>query len=115
MAKWPKEIVPLTEEQLLIRDDFMAYWLELLANRYDIIERFNHQYPVRSFVEDGRTLEVGAGRGAHLTYENLDQQEYVAQELRPELAAKIAEANPDVRVVIGDCQERSLDQRCSAV
>jgi SAM-dependent methyltransferase len=106
-SKWPKAIPSLTEEQLRIRDDFMGHWLEVLSNNYSIIERFNHRYALRSFVESGRTLEIGAGRGAHLAYERMDQQEYVAQELRPELAEKIKGKYPNVQVAIGDCQQKS--------
>jgi len=105
--KWPKALPFLTEDQLRIRDDFMGHWLETFPSRYGIIERFNHQYPLKSFGRYLRTLEIGAGQGTHLAYERLNQQEYVVQELRPELAGKIMNKYPEVRVIIGDCQQKS--------
>jgi SAM-dependent methyltransferase len=53
-----------------------------------------------------KTLEIGSGLGEHLHYENLENQEYVALELRPELAEVIRDSYPRVRTIVGDCQER---------
>lgn len=89
---WPKSLPVLSEEQERIRKDFMNHWLEVLPNRYGLIEKFNHQYPLRTLAAGVRTLEIGAGLGAHLRFENLEiQREYVALELQPELA-KIIDA-----------------------
>ena len=48
-AKWPKVLPPLTPEQQNINDRFMQQWHEELGarKRYGLIERFNHQFPVR--------------------------------------------------------------------
>lgn len=105
--RWPKRLPVLTEEQERIREDFWEHWLTVLPERYGLVERFNHLYPLRSCSAHARrTLEIGAGRGAHLRFENLGGQQYVALELRPELANMIRASYPTVRVVAGDCQEQ---------
>lgn len=108
-AKWPKTFPPLTTEQERIRDDFMRAWHEELPKKYGIIERFNHGYVVdRAPREFARTLEIGAGIGEHLAYERLTREQrrsYVALELRPQMAAQIAQRYPDVQVRVADCQK----------
>ena len=111
-AKWPKILPPLTAEQARISDDFMKLWHEELAgrNRYGLIERFNHQFPVRHSRPGFRTtLELGAGLGEHLRYEQLTVEQeahYFANDARPNMAAEIARRYPRVKTVIGDCQQR---------
>ncbi len=105
-GRWPKSVPQLTDEQKRIRDDFMRHWLEVLPRRYGAIEKFNHSYPLRTYSASCRkTLEIGAGRGEHLRYENLQSQQYVALELRPELGDTVRSSFPAAHVVIGDCQE----------
>jgi len=106
MNKWPKQLSPLSEEQKRIKDDFMKYWHEVLPRRYGFIERFNHGFPVRNARPGGRVLEIGAGLGEHIAYENLSGTEYYALELRPEMAEVIKKRFPNARTVIGDCQKR---------
>lgn len=105
MSKWPKKLPALTEEQVRIKDDWMKHWLEILPNKYGIIERFNHGYPARSCRPGGRVLEIGAGLGEHLAYEDLTGTEYHALELRPEIANEIRRRHPQISVVTGDCQQ----------
>jgi SAM-dependent methyltransferase len=105
-TKWPKKLRPLTKEQARIRDEFMRVWLEVLPRRFGAIEWFNHRYPLTTFRPGVRTLEIGAGSGAHLRYEDVTRQEYVAVEIRPELANKIRSSFPDVQVIAADCQTR---------
>jgi SAM-dependent methyltransferase len=95
----------LTDEQRRVRDAFMARWLEVLPSRYGMIERFNHTYPLVD-AATGRTLEIGAGLGEHLRYEELASQDYYAVELREELAEAIRERYPGVTAIAADCQER---------
>jgi len=85
----------------------MEHWQEVRPNRFGLVERFNQRYPLRTFTPGVKTLEIGSGRGAHLRFENLENQEYVALELRPELAGFIRSSYPllTVHVVIGGCQE----------
>jgi SAM-dependent methyltransferase len=105
--RWPKTLPPLTPRQQEIREDFYQVWLEQLPKRFGLVESFNHAYPLHTAgAPQLRTLDIGAGRGEHLDYEDLRAQEYVALELRPELADKILERHPSVRVVIGDIQAR---------
>ena len=72
-----------------------------------MIERFNHGYPLwSSSPARNLTLEIGAGVGEHLRFENLATQDYVALELREELARTISGLHPTVGVIVGDCQGR---------
>lgn len=103
--RWPKTLPTLTSEQQRIRDDFMQHWLTVLPQRFGIIEAFNHRYPLRTATPGAKTLEIGAGLGAHLRFENLAQQEYTALELRAELARALAAKFPGVRALVGDCQQ----------
>jgi SAM-dependent methyltransferase len=103
-VRWPKQVPQLTAEQQRIRDDFMRHWLEVLPNRYGLIEKFNHRYPLRSIVAGGRTLEIGAGIGAHCNWEDLSSQEYYCNELRPELLEQLVGRFPQVTALLGDCQ-----------
>lgn len=109
-GKWPKTLPPLTEEQKRISDDFMKAWHEELPKRYGLIERFNHEFPVRwSRPGFASTLEIGAGLGEHLLYEKLSREQrssYCALELRENMAAEIRRKFPDVKAVVGDCQGR---------
>jgi SAM-dependent methyltransferase len=109
-TKWPKVLPPLTPEQQAVHDDFMRRWHEILPHRYGMIERFNHSFPVRKSRPAFRaTIEIGAGLGEHLSYEHLSteqEREYVAVELRENMAARLSEAHPRVQAIVGDCQER---------
>jgi SAM-dependent methyltransferase len=107
-GKWPKQLPSMTSEQQIIRDDFMNVWLETLPKRYGLIERFNHNYPIRQIKDTRRykTLDIGAGRGEHLHYENLSNQEYVAIELREELLNQIQADYPSAKPILGDIQAR---------
>jgi SAM-dependent methyltransferase len=110
---WPKTFDPLTPEQERIRDDFMMRWLEVLPQRYGAIERFNHEYPVRAWARHGRppaagrarTLEIGAGLGAHIGYEDLSQQDYHALEMRPNVLDVLRQRYPAVEAVLGNIEE----------
>jgi SAM-dependent methyltransferase len=107
-TKWPKQLPELSAEQLRIRDAFMMLWHDELPQRYRLIERFNHGYPVRRRVKlpgKRRTLEIGAGLGTHLQFEDLDTQDYFALELRPEMAARLKERFPRCQTIVGDCQQ----------
>jgi SAM-dependent methyltransferase len=107
-ALWPKSIPELTPEQKQISDDFMRYWHEVLPKKYGVVDDFNHGYPVSHAPPSFRTtLEIGAGLGEHLVYEKLtpeQEQNYVALELRANMAEKIQERFPQIRTCVGDCQ-----------
>jgi ubiquinone/menaquinone biosynthesis C-methylase UbiE len=107
---WPKALPELTPEQERISDDFMHYWHEILPKRYGVVDDFNHRYVVRHAPKQFlRTLEIGAGLGEHLSYEDLSPSQksnYTALELRPNMAAKINKRFPEIQTYIGDCQKR---------
>jgi len=107
-AKWPKTFPPLTDEQRRISDEFMKLWHQELPNRFGIIERFNHTFPVKHSRPGFRaTIEIGAGLGEHLHYEKLtpeQEQNYCAVELRENMAAEIRRRFPQVKAITGDCQ-----------
>lgn len=104
--RWPKAVPPLDDEQRRISDDFMRHWHEVLPNRYGAIERFNHGYSLRFLPDQAhfKTLEIGAGVGAHLAFEDLGRQDYHCVELRQNMADAIAERFPQVTTKVGDCQ-----------
>jgi SAM-dependent methyltransferase len=115
--QYPKELLQLSPEQEAARNDFMAHWLTVLPQRYGVIERFNHVGAFKWPVPEGtRTLELGAGLGAHLEFEDLDKQAYTANELRPEIAARLKERFPKAKVLVGDmqagldCPDNSFDR-----
>lgn len=90
----------------------MKLWHEVLATkqRYGMIEKFNHSFPVK-FSHPGfkTSLEVGAGLGEHIHYEKLSaeqEQNYYANEFRENMAATIRQTFPRVKTVVGDCQQR---------
>ena len=109
MTRWPKELPVLTAEQTRIREEFVKYWHEILPSRYSLIESFNHRYPLQHWLPspriERRVLEIGAGLGEHIVYENLSNIDYYALELREEMAARIRERFPQVKTVVGDVQE----------
>jgi SAM-dependent methyltransferase len=109
MSTWPKKLPTLTAEQARIREDFMKHWHEVLPQRYSAIESFNHRYPLRdlngSATGNRRTLEIGAGLGEHLAYEQLNGVDYYALELREEMAERIRERFPNVKTIVGDIQQ----------
>jgi SAM-dependent methyltransferase len=90
----------------------MKLWHEELAGRprYGLIEKFNHLFPVKhSPAGFKRTLEIGAGLGEHLEYEQLTPEQtegYYCNEFRPNMAAEIERRFPAVHTVVGDCQQR---------
>ncbi|MDI1334738.1 MAG: class I SAM-dependent methyltransferase [Lacunisphaera sp.] len=111
-ASWPKVLPPLTPEQQQRNNEFMRLWHEELAgrSRYGLVERFNHTFPVRHSPPGFRTsLEIGAGLGEHLAYEQLTAEQeanYWCNEYRENMAAEIRARFPRVRTVVGDCQQR---------
>ena len=106
MGKWPKKLPELTEEQKRISDDFMNEHLHAVQTKwYGFVEKFNHGYPLRSFQPGARTLEVGAGIGAHLAYEQLSAQEYYAVELLPDLVEQLKQKYPSVHAMQSDIQK----------
>lgn len=109
MSKWPKILPLLDAEQQRINDDFMLYWHEVFAKKMGFADRWNHQYVIRHAPRAfTRTLEIGAGLGEHLAWEKLSprqESEYVAIELRPNMAQQMRARFPSINVVLADVQE----------
>lgn len=88
----------------------MKHWHEVLPKKYGVVDRFNHNYPVLNAPPSfKRTLEIGAGNGEHLKYEHLsaDQEaQYVAVDIRDNMAAEIRRGFPRVQVLVANCQDR---------
>jgi SAM-dependent methyltransferase len=74
------------------------------------VEDFNHNHVVRNAPPDfHHTLEIGAGIGEHLFYEQLTSKQesgYYALELRDNMAADIRIRFPRVQTIVGDCRQR---------
>lgn len=105
--KWPKYTPPLTSEQADLVDDWMYHWHEVLPKNFGLIERFNHEYPLKhrpaGYI---KTLELGAGIGAHAQREDLSTQEYHCVELRENMAEELKRRHPSVQVLTADCQRQ---------
>jgi len=106
---WPKLSPPLSERERAINDDWLRFWHEILPNRYGMIEKFNHTYPLRHLPDQQRfrTIEIGAGVGGHLDFEDLSRQDYFCIELRENMAAEIKKRFPAVTVATASCEERT--------
>lgn len=111
IKKWPKCFSPLTKEQESISDDFMKHWHETLSTgwKFKAIENFNHNYAVKNSPQEFlTTLEIGAGLGEHLNYERLSENQkknYVALEIRENMAERIKASFPEIQTIVGDCQK----------
>ena len=106
---WPKVAPPLSTREQEIVDDWLHFWHGVLPVRYGAIEKFNHTYPLRHLPEQARfrTLEIGAGTGGHLEFEDLSRQEYHCIELRENMSVEIKKRFPDVTVLTTSCQDRT--------
>lgn len=105
---FPKTPPELPPEMEAIRSQFMNAWLEELPQKYSVVEKFNHNYPLRGIDPDQhyRTLDIGAGRGEHILYEDLSHQDYYALELRENVAENIQNKFPQVKTIVGDIQQQ---------
>jgi SAM-dependent methyltransferase len=106
---WPKHPDPLSEEGQRIHDDFVKLWLETLpAKNYGVVERFNHDYPLRFLPETRpfKTIEIGAGTGNHVAVEDLSIQDYHCIELRENVAAALRQRFPQITVTLANAEDR---------
>jgi SAM-dependent methyltransferase len=111
---WPKNPPPLSDEQKRFKKDFLLHWHEVLPQKYGLIEKFNHNnaaiinsFPA-SIAQNAvcKTLEIGAGLGEHLEYEDLSHQDYTTLEIRPDFVDRIRARFPSVKSIVGDIQGR---------
>ena len=106
--KWPKTFPPLTPELEIISNDFMKYWHEVLPKRFGLVNRFNHNYVLKNSQSWDRTLEIGAGDGEHLFYEELNDyqsQKYHAIDIRQNMVNELKQKFPLVNTIVGDCEK----------
>jgi SAM-dependent methyltransferase len=64
-------------------------------------------YPLKHLPEQShfRTIEIGAGVGGHLEFEDLSRQDYHCVELRENIGVEIERRFPAVSVTTGSCQD----------
>lgn len=104
---WPKVPPTLTAEQQSAREQFEMHWHQQLPHKYRLLERFNHTFPARLPIKDGcRTLEIGAGIGGHLPFEELSRQDYYVLEKRPRFCEELRKKVDSDRVICGDIETR---------
>ena len=104
---WPKSRPALSKQQMEIYNDWYQFWLskEGLHGKFGFVDRFGHEYAAKTFYPGCKTLDIGAGNGAHIGYENLISQQYIAMEQSIALVENIKTLYPTVKTVIGDCQK----------
>jgi SAM-dependent methyltransferase len=107
LNKWPKKIPVLTPEQEIAREGWMRYWHQVLPNRFGLVEKFNQGFPAQLPLKSPcKTLEVGAGLGEHLRWENLQGQDYYCLEYREEWAENLKKKHDPTKVIWGDIQTK---------
>ncbi len=103
---WPKKPPVLTPAQLEAQEKYMLLWHQELPQKYQIIEDFNHGYVARlPLIPGSKTLEIGAGLGSHLKFENLKLQDYHCLEFREEFCKEIRKILSPEKVWCGDIQD----------
>lgn len=104
---WPRTPHELTAEQEQAREAFLLAWHEELPAKYPFIERFNHSALAKLPASPARfrTLEVGAGIGGHLPFEDLDRQEYHCLEYRAEFCDRLRALPAVASVLQGSIEE----------
>jgi SAM-dependent methyltransferase len=105
--KWPKVLPELTPQQRAIADDFYEFWLTVYPQGYNAVKQFSDRYPLRHLPDrrHWRTLDIGAGLGGHIPFEQMDRQDYHCLELRDTLVAELRRNYPSITAVLGDCQQ----------
>lgn len=106
---FPKTIPKLTPEQQEAREKWMTLWHEVLPNKFGMVEAFNHGFPVKLGLPKDKklkTLEVGAGLGEHVKWEDLSHQEYQLLEYRAEWCERLRKIFPHLPVIHGDIQKK---------
>ena len=88
----------------------MEHWLKVLRKNYGILDRFNHKVVVNNKPKNFlKTLEIGAGLGEHLNYEQLNDDQkknYYAMDIRENLLKIISKEHPKINTILGDCEKK---------
>jgi len=107
---WPKELPTLSQKQKDAQEKWMRYWHEVLPKKYGIIEKFNHGFPAKfskNITKQTNTLEIGAGLGEHIKWENITNQNYHLLEYRKEWCEILKRKFPLNHVEHTDIQEKT--------
>lgn len=109
-SKWPKIPVILSPAHQVAREKYMSLWLNKLdSGTYKYFDRQNHENVSKLPIRPGcRTLEIGAGIGTHLKYEDLKKQNYHCLELRTDFCEVLKTIIPAEQVQQGDIQSRQV-------
>ncbi len=85
----------------------MQLWLDELPRRYRMVEAFNHGFIAQLPVPNGsQTLEIGAGLGEHLRFEDLTRQKYFCMDYREAYCRELGRLLPADRILCGDIEQR---------
>ncbi len=107
LTRWPKTPPTLSTEQLQAREQFMMEWHKMLPSKYGIIERFNHGWVAKLPIKPAsQTLEIGAGIGEHIKWENLDHQTYFQLEHREDFCKQLRKDYGTEKVVCADIHQQ---------
>jgi len=107
LDNWPKRPPLLTAEQEAAREQFLLLWHQKLPRDYAFIESFSHGFAAKLPLKPGaRTLEIGAGIGGQLDFEDLRSQDYSALESREQFCSELRKRLPPERVFHGSIEER---------
>lgn len=108
--KWPKSSPLLTTEQEAIKKDWIVHWHRIVPNKFSFTENFNHKgaFLNKPLPLNCKTLEIGAGLGSQIDFENLSKQEYSVLEINPSMANICKNRYPLIKVIVGDIQDKSL-------
>jgi len=104
---WPKKPYPLTPKEQRARDQFVKIWHKRIPPTRQALERFNQGYVAQlSHKAGSKTLEIGAGLGAHIAFEDLRDQQYYILEYSKEFCKELITKLPANRVIQGDIHQR---------
>jgi len=107
LFKWPKVPPVLSAAEEEAREKYMLLWHEQLPQKFAALERFNHGYVARLPRKQGsKTLEIGAGIGGHLEFEDVASQEYHVMEYREQFCKELEKKHPARLVSQGDIHAR---------
>ena len=110
-TNFPKKIKKLSHKRKKISDDYMKYWHTVLRKKYNLVDKFNHKYVVTTRPASFKTvLEIGAGDGEHLHYENLNKNKlknYFALDTRKNMLSKLIKEHTEVNTINADCQKKT--------
>lgn len=105
--KWPKRRPQLTKEQQEILKDWYKYWLSdsVMPGKFSIIDRWGHKYVAKEFIPHTKVLDIGAGTGSHLDFEDTNLLDYFAMDHTIDLLNLIPTKYPNTHLIERDIQQ----------